>query len=117
MTPDEMGAEMARLSRLLDAGLSAIREHAVKAADAEMTYRQGRAQAWIQVPPEVKLARHRDDWVDGQTSALRRDRDIADGMNRAAIEAVRARRAQISALQSLLNAHRAEAEFGRTGPE
>lgn len=108
-----MGEEMARLSRLLDAGLSAIRTQAVAAADAEMAYRHARAEAWVLVPPEVKLAAHRDDWVDGRTAKLRRDRDIADGMNRAAIEAVRARRAQISALQSLLNAHRAEAEFAR----
>jgi len=38
-------------------------------------------------------------------------------MRSAATEAVRSRRGQISALQSLLNAHRAEAEFARTNGE
>lgn len=46
----------------------------------------------------------------------RRVRDLAEGMRQAGLEAVRSRRAQISALQSLLSADRSEMEIARTGP-
>jgi hypothetical protein len=47
---------------------------------------------------------------------LRHRRDLADGQRLAALEACRSRRTQLSALQSLLAAHKSEADFARTGP-
>jgi hypothetical protein len=44
---------------------------------------------------------------------FRRTRDLADGQKLAALEAVRSRRAQLSAVQSILSAYRAEAELAR----
>ena len=53
-----------------------------------------------------------------RSSELRRPAlDLAEHMTRAALESVRARRGQLSALQSLLSAYRAEAEFVRTGQD
>lgn len=115
MTPDEIADEMARLSRLLDGGLAMLREQAVALADAEATYRRAKARAWVEAPDGTAAAKAA--YVDGITADLRRERDIADGVRLAALEAVRSRRTQVSALQSLLAAHRAEAEFARTGPE
>jgi hypothetical protein len=105
---------MSRLSRLLDRGLDALRDSARDYADAEQEYRKAKAQAWVSVPEGTVPERQAK--VDAATAGLRHARDLADGMRQAALEAVRSRRAQISALQSLLNAHRAEAEFARTAP-
>ncbi len=114
MTIDDMAAEMSRLSHLLDAGLAALRAQATDYADAESDYRQHVATSWLQAPEGT--VPEREAWVNGQTAKHRRRRDLADGMRTAALEAVRSRRTQVSALQSLLAAHRAEAEFARTGP-
>lgn len=121
----EVPDEMKRLSRLIDGGIEALREQSRELADAENAYRKSKAQAWLKCPTDehgVKAgdrewtAARREAWVDAETADLRRARDIAEGMRQAALEAVRARRTQVSALQSLLAADRAEAEFSRTSP-
>ncbi len=115
MTLDEYADEMRRLSRLLDSGLDVLRDLAEEVADAEHQYRKGVAMAWPQAPEGT--VPEREAWVNGQCATLRGRRDLAEHMTRAALESVRARRGQLSALQSLLAAHRAEAEFVRTGQE
>jgi hypothetical protein len=114
MTPAEMAEEMKRLSRLLDGGLAALRDQARELADAEQEYRQAKATAWLTAPEGT--VPERDAWVNGSVAAQRHRRDLAEGMRQAALEDVRARRTQVSALQSLLAAERAEAEFARVGP-
>lgn len=126
MTPADMRDEAFRLSKLIDAGVDALRAQARALAVAENEYRKARAEAWLKCPndpPEVARGRtrewtasRREAWVDAHTADLRMERDIAEGLRRAALEAINARRTQLSALQSLLNAHRAEAEFVRTAP-
>lgn len=118
--------EMARLSRLIDAGLQAMRDQAQELADAEDAYRKAKSDAWMVCPndePGTKpadkdwIAAKREAWVNAQTADLRRRRDLAEGLRQAALEAVRSRRTQVSALQTLLNAEQEEAKFARTGPE
>lgn len=125
MTPDEMHSEAQRLGRQIDEGIRTLREQAEALAEAENVYRKARAEAWVRCPndpPGTKMhdrewtSARRDAWVDAETAGLRRVRDIAEGMRQAALEAIRARRQQLSALQSLAAADRAEAEFVRTGP-
>lgn len=125
MNVHEAFDEAARLSRLIDAGIEMLREQSKALAAAENVYRKAKAQAWVRCPndpPGVKAgerewtAARREAWVDAECADLRYDRDLADGMRHAAMEAVRARRAQMSALQSLMAADRAEAEFSRVGP-
>jgi hypothetical protein len=111
----EAQIEVKRLSALLDAGLDILRSSAEEVAAAENKYRKARAQAWV-VNSEG-TAGFREAQVDGETAGLRYKRDVAEGMRRAALESVRARTTQISAVQSLLNAHRAEANFVRSGPD
>ena len=116
----EAAAEMNRLSELLDKGLEALRNFAVQAAQAEREYRHGKAAAWVETPHEHagrKLtAVEREAMVNSATADDRYARDLAVGMERAALEAVRSRRAQISHHQSMLSAEKAEAEFARVGP-
>jgi hypothetical protein len=125
MTLEEAAIEMRRLSEFIDAGLRAMRVQAELLAEAENIYRKGKAEAWARCPndpPGTKLhdrdwtSARREAWVDGETADLRMARDLAEGMGKTAYQAVRARQTQVSALQSLLNAERAEAEFTRTSP-
>lgn len=118
----EAFAEAERLSRLIDAGIEALRTQSAALAEAERTYRKAKAEAWVRCPrdsdPRARIwsAGRRDAWVDAETADLRFARDVAEGMRQAALEAVRARRAQLSALQTLMNAHAEEAKLARTGP-
>ena len=106
--------EMKRLSTLLDDALAYLRRQTVELADAENAYRKARAEAWLGVPDAT--AKQKEDHVNAVTADERTRRDLAEGMRQGALEAVRSRRTQISALQSLLNADRAEFELGRYGP-
>ena len=125
MNPVAAFEEMQRLSRLIDAGIEALREQSRTLAEAERTYRKAKAEAWVKVPRDGTddktqrnwTAGRREAWVDAETADQPYERDVADGMRQAALEAVRARRTQISALQTLLNAEAEEAKLVRTGPQ
>lgn len=107
-----MVEEASRLSGLLDAGLKALREAARDYAAAESAYRRTRARALLEAG--AGTVAEREAVADLQSSDERFARDTADGMRTAALEAVRSRRQQLSALQSLLAAHREEAAYDRT---
>lgn len=124
MNTAEAFAEANRLSRLIDAAIEGLKNTSVEFARAEADYRKAKAEGWVRCPNDeagVKsgerewTAARREAWVDADTADLRYKRDLADGMRQAALEAVRSRRAQLSALQTFLNAEKAEAEFARTG--
>jgi len=115
MTLAELIAEANRLSSKIDEGVRHLARAAQSAADAEFVYRRSKARAWTDFTsgtvPERQAA------VDGATADDRFHRDLAEGERLAALEALRSRRAQLSALQSIAAAYRAEAEHGRYGPE
>lgn len=115
MILDDAGREVNRLSKLLEKGLDQLRDSAQEVAEAERAYRKAKAVAWVEHTEGT--AAFREAQVNAATSDLRYTRDLADGTRRAALEAVRSRQTQISAIQSLLNAHRAEADFAKTGPQ
>lgn len=110
---DGLAAEARRLSGLIDRGVAALRQAAVDYAEAEHAYRLAKAVAYLETEGTVA---EREAAVYGVVGDLRRARDLADGERLAALEAVRSRRTQLSALQSLLAAHRSEVDFARTGP-
>lgn len=105
---------MHRLSGLLDDALAFLKRQTADYAEAEDAYRMARARAYLESAGTVD---ERKSAADLATSEQRQRAHLTDGMRQAALEAVRSRRAQISALQSLLNAYRAEAELAGTGPE
>jgi hypothetical protein len=106
-----LSAEAVRLSAILDKGVSALREAAVAYAEAEHEYRERQAMAYLET--EHGTVAEREAQVYAVVGDWRRRRDLADGQKLAALEAVRSRRAQLSALQTLIAAHRAEAELAR----
>lgn len=110
---EQLTAEARRLSDLIDRGVSALRKAALDYAEAEHTYRLAKASAYLNVEGTVA---EREAQVYESVGDLRRARDIADGERQAALEAVRSRRTQLSALQSILAAHRSEVDHARTGP-
>ena len=109
-TMTDLVIEARRLSDLLDKGVSALRQSSIDYAHAEHQYRHEHALAYLTTEGTVA---EREAKTYALVGELRRDRDIADGVRSAALEAVRARRTQLSALQSLLAAHRSETELAR----
>jgi len=111
MDLEHLTAEAWRLSQLLDKGIAALRDAAVAYAEAEHEYRERNAMAYLET--ETGTVAEREAHVYALVGDFRRVRDLADGQKVAALEAVRSRRAQLSALQSLIAAHRAEVELAR----
>ena len=109
----EIEKEIMRFSHLLDAGLTALRESAKTYADADVAYRRAYSEAFLRAEGAATV---REQIAQSAALESRNAMQLSDGMRTAALEAVRSRRTQISALQSLLAAHKAEAEFARTGP-
>jgi hypothetical protein len=107
----ELVAEARRLSGLIDAGVRALRESSAALAEAEHAYRRSKAEAWVVCRGD--LAKEREAHVDSACADLRRDRDLREGERQAALEALRSRRVQLSALQSILAATRSEMELAR----
>lgn len=105
-------ADVRRISDAIDDALTDLREQSQRYADAEHAYRQARAKAWLAARGTVN---ERESMVELRCGDLRYARDLAEGARAAAVESIRSRRAQLSALQSMLAASRAEAEFARTG--
>lgn len=112
----ELAAEVRRLSHLLDKALRVLREAGAAHAEAEHDYRLDRGQAWAVTAGQGMVVPEREAEVDSVTAGKRRDRDLAAALEKSALEAVRARRQQLSALQSLMAGAREEAAFVRTGP-
>lgn len=118
MNLDDIGAQVRHFSDLIDKGIGAIRDETARYAEAERDYRKAKAEAWVIARAEhpEMLAKEREAWVDAQTADARYLRDLAEGVRQAALEAVRSRRGQLSACQTLANAHIEEAKFERTAP-
>jgi hypothetical protein len=109
--------EMRRLSGRLDESLEELRQQAFEKAHKEAIYRQAKAEAWTRYSMMPFLAREKEALVNAEVRQEGEARDIAAGLKEAALESVRSRRAQLSALQSLLAGYRAEAEMARYGPD
>lgn len=112
--PGELARETWRLTRLIDDALEHLRDVTTAYSVAEHAYRQARASAWMRTHGTIS---DREAQVELRCGELRHERDTAENLKAAALESLRARRAQLSALQSLMGAARAEAEFARTGPQ
>jgi hypothetical protein len=108
-TVRDINLEAIRLSRKLDAGISELARMAREYAEAEHAYRIARACAYLQAP-NGRVA-ERNAWVDQACSEQMLRVRMAEGLRMAALEAVRSRRQQLSALQSVARAVRAEMEM------
>ena len=105
----EMVQESERLSKHIDAGIKTLVDASVAMAHAERELRIGVARAWELAPKGT--VPQREAWVESETADLNLTFSLAESQRYNALEAVRSRRAQLSALQSIMAAHRAEAEL------
>lgn len=109
MNASEFNAEGKRLSHLLDSTLDFLKVQIKKEAEAEQKLSEATAKAWLEVPDGT--AAQKEAWVKSHVSKLRYDRDLAAGLHKAAKIAVESRMTQISLLQSVMSAYRAEGQF------
>lgn len=107
------GTEILRLSAQIDAGVVELSNAAQELAHAEHALRRARAEAWVRAPDGISPARQA--WVESSTSDEHLRVDIAEARRTTAIEALRSRRQQMSAFQSLLKADATEYEEARYG--
>lgn len=114
MTLAELIREANRLSDKIDEGVRAMTGAGQRYAEAEHVYRIAKAKAWAKAP--AGTVPEREAWVNAETADERRDRDLSESMRTAAWEALRARRAQLSALQSIMSAFKSEADLAKYGP-
>jgi hypothetical protein len=101
--------ESERLSRLIDAGIAALVQASSDMAHAEHALRKATAVAWAQAPSGT--VPFKEAWVEAEAADEKLTFDVAESGRYNALEAVRSRRAQLSALQSIMAAYRAEAEL------
>jgi hypothetical protein len=113
ITPRELIEEMLRLSRELDGAqadlVAAVREE----AQAEQRYRRARATAYLATSGTVA---EREAYVGKTIDEEAFAAQLAEGLAKAALESVRNRRAQLSALQSVAASVREELQLARMDP-
>lgn len=120
LTVEMAEQEYRRLSTLVDEGLAVLWTATHDFADAERAYRKQKAEAWADVAPGGRgglTVPEREAQVNSATADLRFQRDLADGIRQAALEAVRARRSQMSGMQSLLAFIREEMGMAKFGAD
>lgn len=106
--------------QLLDAAdklresLGQLEARTIRYAQAERNYRRDKATAYLSTTGTVA---EREAHAENAINESRYERDMAEGLKVSALEAVRANRGVLSAVQTLANLYREEASFDRTGPD
>jgi hypothetical protein len=122
MTYSELNPRLIEASHELDAALDEHKLACQEAAETERIYRRGKAIALLQARGSTVAEREANAELlvvagDDTLTDARYRRDLAESLMQAGLEAVRSRRAQLSAIQTMANLTKAEAEFARTGPQ
>jgi len=102
------------LSRRIDEGIRELASASVEVADSQHELRKSRAIAWVEAPPGTVPVR--EAWVEAKTADEERRHELAEGRKVTAIEALRSRRQQMSAIQSLMKSEHIDFEESRYGP-
>ena len=111
MNLTEMIYESERLSRLIDAGIESLVTASKDMSYAEFDLRKATALAWAEAPSGT--VPFKEAWVESKVAEEKLRFDLAETQRYNALEAVRSRRAQLSAIQSIMAAYRAEADLAR----
>ena len=111
----ELNAELHATSIEILRECDELKRCAADYALAENEYRLARAKAFLDC--ELKTVEAKKAHTDLVTGEQRLAAHLAEGMQQASLERVRALRGTLSALQSMASSVRAEAEFARTGPQ
>ena len=102
----ELVQEMLTRSAMLDEAIRELKEQTAAWAQHEHNYRKARASVYLETEGTVGT---REALTAKATLQQWKDAHLAEGLKVAALESVRSRRAQLSAVQSIANAVKAEA--------
>jgi hypothetical protein len=112
----ELERTLREYMKLCDDALGYARRAALEHAETDDAYRTKLAQVFVTAKDDGATDAKAKHLADAATEGVRKRARLAADMQQVSIEAVRSRRTQISALQSLLAAHKSEAELSKFGP-
>jgi hypothetical protein len=102
------------LSRRIDEGIRELSSAAHELAESQYELRKARAIAWAEAPPGTVPVR--EAWVEAKTADEELRHELAEGRRTTAVEALRSRRQQMSAVQSLMKADHIDFEDTKYSP-
>jgi hypothetical protein len=105
--------DMLQLSEELTTAIGELRTKSAEWARKDNTMRKAKAKAFLQAAGKNK--EEREAKADSHWATEREEANIAEGEKNACLEHVRSLRAQLSAMQALLYANRAENDSIRYG--
>ena len=114
VTGKELLDEMLRLSKLIENGIEILKTATSDEATTEDAYRRAKAEAWIgwvSTGGKKDRVADREQAVVLATADERLKAKLAAAVKLSALEAVRARKTQLSALQTVSNSVKAEIEL------
>ena len=114
MNAAELNVQLLDAAHGLRESLNDLEGRSIAYAKAERTYRLAKSTAYLATSGTVN---EREAHAEQAINEVRYQRDLAEGLKVSALEAVRSRRAVLSAVQTLANLYREEASFDRTGPQ
>lgn len=114
VTPAQLNEWLLSLSKEVSHALTECGAAAETAAEADRVYKQAWSEAYLSADGAV---RSREVMADAETLDERHAAKAAEGRSRTADLAVRARMAQLNALQSVAASVRQEHRWGQYGPE
>lgn len=110
VTAYDAAVELTRLMGLTDEAIEELYRASKTWAEEENHYRENKAKAYLQATGTVP---ERQAQADLACTESRYTAHLADAMRQAALENVRARRAQLQALQTLVAGLRTEMQLAR----
>lgn len=112
MNGAELNTQILEAARILRESLADLEQRSIEYAKAEKVYRMQKSTAFLATTGTVA---EREARAETAINEARYRRDMAEGLRTSALEAVRGNRGVLSAIQTLVNLHREEASFDRTG--
>lgn len=109
----ELNVQLLDAAKALRDSLADLERRTRDFALAEKEYRSAKSVAYLSTTGTVA---EREARAEDAINEKRYRRDLAEGLKVSGLEAVRANRTVLSAVQTLAGLYRAEADFDRTGP-
>lgn len=113
-TPSQLVDMMLTASRDLDQAHVELERRVHEKAESEHVYRLAKSNAYLATSGTVG---EREAYVYKTVAEERKRAKLAADLSQSALEAVRSKRSQLTALQSIANSIREEARLARSGPD
>ena len=114
LTPAQLNSQLMDLSHEVGKAVNEVRQRSLQYADADRAYKRAYAEAYLDASGTIA---ERERTADLESLEARYALKGAEGLMRSADLALRAKMAQLNALQSVASSVRQEHRWGQTGPE